>query len=206
MASILTVMLAGDTAIFTAALVLTAFVGIVEAVGLGSAALDLDVGSPDSDVLGWLGVGRLPLLILLVLFLALFGVIGLSLQQLLWSLTGAPLTAWLAAPIVAIASLPLTALLARPLARILPRDETTAVSVDTLVGRRAVIVTGRASPGSPARARVFDHHGQPHYVMAEPDNAGQSFVEGEEIILVRREGDIFKAISEGRVFIPQLDS
>ena len=199
-------MLDGDTIVFTVALVLMALIGLVEAIGLGGAGLGLDTDAPDNGLLSWLGVGQLPLLVLLVVILALFGLIGLSLQQLTVVLTGDTITPWLAGPAAAATALPLTALLARPLARILPRDETSAIDIDDLVGLRAVIVTGRAMSGSPARARVRDHHGQNHYVMAEPDNAGQSFAEGEEIILVRREAHLFKAITEGRTFIPQLDS
>ncbi|MCJ8158095.1 OB-fold-containig protein [Sphingomonas sp. LaA6.9] len=199
-------MLDGDTIVFTVALVLMALIGLVEAIGLGGAGLGLDTDAPDNDLLSWLGVGQLPLLVLLVVVLTLFGVIGLSFQQLMVELTGETITPWLAGPAAAAAALPLTAVLARPLARILPRDETSAIDIDDLVGLRAVIVTGRATSGSPARARVRDHHGQNHYVMAEPDNAGQSFAEGEEIILVRREAHLFKAITEGRTFIPQLDS
>lgn len=199
-------MLDGDTIVFTVALVLMALIGLVEAIGLGGAGLGLDTDAPDNDLLSWLGVGQLPLLVLLVVVLTLFGVIGLSFQQLMVELTGETITPWLAGPAAAAAALPLTAVLARRLARILPRDETSAIDIDDLVGLRAVIVTGRATSGSPARARVRDHHGQNHYVMAEPDNAGQSFAEGEEIILVRREAHLFKAITEGRTFIPQLDS
>ena len=206
MDSVLVFMLASDTMVFTAALILMIFIGVVEAMGFSAAGLGFDSQGPEADVLGWLGVGHLPLLMVLVLFLALFGVIGLSIQHFMTSLTGSTLTAWLAGPLAAVVAVPLTGLLARPLARILPRDETTAINIDSLAGLRAEIVTGRAVPGSPARARVHDYHGQPHYVMVEPDNAGQSFAEGEEIILVRREGNIFKAITEGRHLIPQLDN
>jgi len=206
MASALAFMVAGDNVVFTAALALMILIGLVEAIGLGGSAVDLDAHADiDGDLLGWLGVGRLPLLVLLVVFLCMFGVIGLSLQQLAVSLTDDTLSPWLAGTAAAVAALPATGLLSRPLARILPHDETTAVSIDSLVGRSAVIVTGRATQGSPARARVFDRHGQSHYVMAEPDNAGQSFAEGEEIILVRRENHVFRAISEGRTLLPQLD-
>lgn len=206
MTSALAFMLAGDNVVFTSALVLMALIGLVEAIGLGGSAVDLDAHADlDGDLLGWLGVGRLPLLVLLVVFLCMFGVIGLSLQQLAVSLTDDTLSPWLAGIAAAVAALPATGLLSRPLARILPHDETTAVSIDSLIGRSAVIVTGRAFQGSPARARVFDHHGQAHYVMAEPDNAGQSFAEGEDIILVRRDDHVFRAISAGRSLLPQLD-
>ena len=205
MESALAFMIEGDTIVFTSALVLMLLIGLVEAIGLGGSAVELDGDMDGGDLLGWLGFGRLPLLMLLVVFLAAFGVLGLSGQQLAAAITGAPLSPWLAAPAAAAAALPVTGLLARGLARILPRDETTAIHLDDLVGLAATIVTGRATQGSPARAKVRDHFGQDHYVMAEPDNAGQSFAEGEEIILVRREDHLFRAISQGRSLLPQLD-
>lgn len=41
--------------------------------------------------------------------------------------------------------------------------------------------------------------------MVEPDSEDQVFVEGERVLLVRREGDIFKAITRGDHRLPRLD-
>jgi hypothetical protein len=87
----------------------------------------------------------------------------------------------------------------------MPRDETTAIDLVALVGREAEIVIGRAAKGNPARARVVDHFGQTHHVMVEPDNDGQTFGEGERILLVRQEGENFRAITRGDAYLPQLD-
>ena len=62
-----------------------------------------------------------------------------------------------------------------------------------------------ATPGSPARAKVLDVHGHPHFVMVEPDNDGQQFNSGEKLLLVRRNGDLFKAISQGGQNLPRLE-
>lgn len=194
---------------FVVAVVLMLLIGIVQAVGVGhdmDADLHADVhGDLHFDFLSWLGVGRLPLLMLIVIFLAIFGIGGLALQQLLRDWTGGPLPTLAAVPAVGIAALPVTGLAARLLAPILPRDFTTAVPLEVLVGTTASIVTGRASTGSPARARAEDHHGQVHYIMVEPDNAGQVFEEGERVLLVRREGECFRAISRGDFHLPRLD-
>ena len=40
--------------------------------------------------------------------------------------------------------------------------------------------------------------------MVEPDNAGQVFEEGERVLLVRREGDVFRAIAVGDHHLPRL--
>ncbi|MES2339732.1 MAG: YqiJ family protein [Pseudomonadota bacterium] len=188
--------------VFVAAIVLMVLVGVVQAVGLGG---DVDVDADaDLDALSWLGVGRVPMMVLLVVFLAAFGLIGLVGQQLILGATGALLSPLVAIPTAGVAALPVTSVLARGLGRILPRDFTTAIDIDDLAGSAAVIVTGRATRGSPARARVEDRHGQPHYVMAEPDMPDAMFVEGERILLVRREGDVFRAISRGDHHLPHL--
>jgi membrane protein implicated in regulation of membrane protease activity len=177
---------------FSVALLVMLLIGAVEAFGLGASAVQLDVDADidgGGDLLGWLGIGRVPLLMLLVVFLALFGLIGLAIQQF-----AGPLPLWIAAPGAAVAALPLTSLGARGLARIMPGDETTAVSLDSLVGRRGTITIGTARRGSPAQARVSDIHGQVHYVMVEPYDDDHSLGEGETVRLDRRDGNIFIAV------------
>jgi hypothetical protein len=200
---------ASENVVFVTAIILMLLIGLVQLIGLGDhvggdfdADLHADV---DFNLLSWLGVGRLPLLMLLVLFLAIFGVTGLILQQAMFDWTGSPLGGWIAVPAVTLAALPLTSLAARGLALVLPQDHTTAVPLEVLIGRGAQIVTGRATLGSPARARAEDHHGQAHYVMVEPDRSGQIFEEGEQVLLVRREGDLFRAISRGDFHLPRLE-
>jgi len=194
-------MLAPENLPFAVALVLMLMIGAVEAVGLGVGAAgidaDGDVHGDAGDLLGWLGVGRIPLLMVIVVLLALFGLIGITLQQLAEALLGRPLSPWIAGPAAFVAALPLTGLCARGLARILPGDETSAISLDDLVGRRATIIVGTARTGCPARASVRDRHGLTHYVMVEPTDDRQSVGEGGSVLLVRREGDIFIGLPEG---------
>lgn len=191
---------------FAAALALMALVALVQAVGLGGFELDaeadldadVDAGGGEAGIGGGiaslLGLGRVPLMIWLASFLLLFAGLGLGVQALAEGLIGAPLDPWVAAAIAGAAGLPLTGGLVRPLARILPRDTTTAVGLDSLVGRRATITIGRAAAGSPARAQVRDHHGHPHHVMVEPHDARSIIGEGDQVLLVRREQEIFYAV------------
>ena len=191
---------------FAAALAVMVLLALVQAIGLGGFALDADVDDPGAadGMASIIGIGKVPFLIWLALFLLLFAAIGVSVQALAESLTGNPLYVWLGAVIAGGAALPATGVLVRPLAAILPGDETTAVSLDSLVGRRGTVTTGVARSGSPARARVTDFHGHPHFVMVEPDNAGQVFEEGERVLLVRREGGTFRAIARGDHHLPRL--
>jgi membrane protein implicated in regulation of membrane protease activity len=190
--------LAPENLPFAVALALMAMIGLVEALGLGLGAIDLDADvQADGDLLGWLGVGTVPLLVLIIVLLALFGLIGVTIQQVAAALTGSPLSPWLAAPAALAAALPLTGGAARALARILPKDETTAVDIATLVGKRATVTVGVARRGSPAQARVRDAHGQSHYVMVEPSGDHQQVGAGETMLLVRREDGVFIGLYEG---------
>jgi hypothetical protein len=139
-------------------------IGAVQMIGLaGDFGIDSDLhvdADADADghldMLSWLGFGRLPLLMLIVVYLALFAMLGLIGQQASHDWLGVLQPGWVAVPAAALAALPLTGVAARGLARVLPRDHTTAVTLDALVGEFACITTGRASEGSPARARVED--------------------------------------------------
>lgn len=199
MGQVIAFLLAAENIVFVSALLLTLLVGGLQVIGLG---VDADFDAPDA--LSWMGLGRVPLLILLILLLTCFGLIGLIGQQVANDLTGALLPFWVATPAAAVVALPVTGLAARVLGPILPQDHTTAIDVSDLVGESANIVTGRATQGSPARARVEDWHGQSHYVMVEPDNPGQVFEEGERVLLVRREGEVFRAIARGDHHLPRL--
>ena len=201
---------AAESVPFLVALALMGGIGALQLLGVGadhhlSVDTDHDVAGDAPDLLGWLGFGRVPLLVLLVCFLAIFGAGGIAVQQLSLALTGGFLPGWLAGLGVGIAALPATGLAARGLARVLPGTETTAIPLDWLVGEEARITVGRATAGSPARARVTDLHGQPHYVMVEPNSATESFEEGERVLLVRREADgRFAAIARGDHKLPSL--
>jgi hypothetical protein len=205
--------LADENVIFAAGGVLLIGLALLQISGITDFAPDLDAdadgdmgaGDVGDGLLAFLGIGRLPLMIWLALFLMLFTLIGFGGQQLVQSLSGEILPALLAGPAAALAALPFTAILARPLARIMPKDETTAVSLDSLVGRFAWVEIGTARRGSPARAKVLDIHSHAHFIMVEPDNDDQAFLAGEKLLLVRRQGDVFRAISHGDHHLPRLE-
>ncbi|WP_336977877.1 OB-fold-containig protein [Altererythrobacter fulvus] len=146
-------------------------------------------------LLSLFGIGRVPFTVWLALFLFLFAGLGVGIQSLAQGLLGAPLDRWLAAGIAVVPALPVTGVVTRPLARILPRDESSAVTLDSLVGRRGRIVTGKARAGFPARAQVRDLYDHPHHLMVVPHEDGAEIAEGEEVLIVRREGETFYCIA-----------
>ena len=160
--------------------------------------LDLDVDGANSagfleGTFSVLGIGRVPFMIWLMMFLVVFAAIGVSGQQLAIALLGSPLYPALAGLGAGVAAVPINGMLSRPLGRLLPKDETSAVSTNSLIRRDAEIQTGTAQRGSPARSKVIDMHGHPHFVMVEPHDPDAILTEGEVVLLVRREGETFFA-------------
>lgn len=203
-------LLAPENVVFSSALLLMLLIGAVQATGLFGDIDGMDIDA-DGDagaanaLLAWAGIGRVPFLMWLVLFLALFGGLGLGLQQLMTGLTGGPGSNLMMVPLTAIAALPPASVAARVVGRIFPGLETTAIDRDELVGLYAEISIGTAREGHPARATVTDRHGQMHQIMVEPDSPDQSFQTGEKLLLVKREGELFKGYSKGDFYLPRLD-
>lgn len=154
----------------------------------------LEAANPLSKLLGWLRIGQVPILMLVVIFLTAFGLLGLGFQAFVKSATGALLPGWIAAIPVFLGSLPFVRVLGGLLERLMPKDETEAVSDESFVGRMATITLGTAKQGSPAQAKVKDQHGYSHYIMVEPDSKETEFVQGQEVLLVRKQGPTFQAI------------
>ncbi|MEX0342537.1 MAG: YqiJ family protein [Erythrobacter sp.] len=190
---------------FAGALAVMLILALLQVIGIGDFDVDADIdveadlGDPTATGIGGaitslLGLGRVPLFVWLIAFLLSFATIGMSIQALAADLTGSPLYVWLAAVIAGGASIPVTAMLARPIGAIMPKDETSAVGLDSLVGKRGTVTTGRAAKGSPARTKVYDLHGQAHHVMVEPHEDASEMLEGDEVLLVRREGQTFFAV------------
>jgi hypothetical protein len=155
-------------------------------------------GAFDS-VLGWLHIGKVPLLILLVIFLTSFAVTGFALNLVVYALVGLRVPAVIAVPVALIAALPMVRGIGAAVARLIPRDQSYAVSLDSLVGRVAAIVSGTARHGFPAQAKVTSEFGQTLYVMVEPDSADTVFPTNESVLLVRRiSGTRFQGIRNPR--------
>lgn len=156
---------------------------------------DIDADSGLDRVLGWLHLGKVPALVLLLLFLSGYTVFGYSLQVVANGLLGGYLPAWLAGLLAVPAGMATVRGLGSLIAHIIPRDETSAVSEQSLVGRVGVIVGGGARRGLAAQARVKDSHGRSHYLMVEPDLDDEVFNEGTQVLIVRKAGAFYRCIA-----------
>ena len=146
-------------------------------------------------VLGWLHLGRVPALVLLLLFLLGYALFGYALQKVAFNLLGGFLPAWAAGLLAVPPGLATVRGLGSLVAHIIPRDETSAVSEQSLVGRGGVVSAGAARRGLAAQARVRDAHGRMHYLMVEPDLDDEVFEEGAQILIVRKLGAFYRCIA-----------
>ena len=193
-------LLAPESAPFLIATLVMLAIAVVEGVGLllGASAshwLDsllhishadgVETGAADSW-LGWLHVGKVPVLALIVVFLSAFAMVGFVVNMVVHGLFGMYVPVIVGAPAAFFAALPAVRVVGGMLGRVMPRDETFAVSLDSLVGRMATILGGTARHGFPAQAKVTSEHGQVIYVMVEPDDAEMTFGASEAVLLVKR--------------------
>jgi hypothetical protein len=175
-------------------------IGLSETIDTLLPEVDLDIGAaPDgasafTRLLGWLHVGRVPVLMILIVFLTAFGIIGLALQSAASSIVGSYMPGWLASIPTFFLSLPVVRGGAGLLAIIMPGDETDAVSENTFIGRTATITLGRAQLGKPAEAKLSDEHGHTHYIMIEPDKEGITFEQGTSVLITEGTGGKFRGI------------
>ena len=216
-------LLHGGNVAFTGALAVMLLIAAVEGVGalIGAsvsahlqsllpetdldATLEIDASeaivTPFRKALAWLRVGQVPILMLLVAFLTIFGLGGLVLQSLVMSVFGRYLPSGIAVTAVFAGSLlPLRAV-GGVIARVIPMEETDAVTEDSFIGSVATITLGTARRGRPAEAKLRDVHGHTHYVMVEPDDPQAAFPAPTEVLIVRRVNNRFAVIDFAREVI-----
>ena len=199
---------------FSVALGLMVAIALLEGIGafigwsasaMLSSLFDADV--PDADIagetpggvlsrtLGWLRIGRVPVLIGLVIALTVFGLAGLIAQTFLHAITGIVLSPWIAAPIVAVVTLPIVRALNGGVGKLMPGDETQAVSRGSFTGRTGIVTLGPATRTRAGQCRIHDRYGQAHYVMIEPDLEDERFETGDRVLLVREAGSRWRVIA-----------
>lgn len=158
-----------------------------------------DVGSQGSlsRALGWLNTGRVPALILLMLFLGLFAIGGIAAAALL-HMAGLPETMFVSLPVALATSISTTHGLSRVFARYMPHDETEAISLDDMTGLVGIVCQGPVAPGHFAKARFKDRFGTTHWLHVKA-------LEPEEIIEVDAAVLIVKVTADKTMLVTRAD-
>jgi hypothetical protein len=144
--------------------------------------------------LSFFGVGKVPVLVVLIVLLTLFGLAGFILQAFVHGATGSYLPALVAVVPAALAGGYATRRVAIAIGKVMPNLETSAVSRDSFIGRSAVVTLGDIAVGSPGQAKLRDQHGQVHYLLIEPDQPGDTLNTGQTVLIVGQRRHIFLAI------------
>lgn len=186
---------------FAVALILLLAIGALELVlfCIGLNALHFiddilpDVGELDAPeaasldkVLGFVGFGRVPTLVVVVLLLSFFSATGIVAQSAAQTYLGNLLPTWLVAGASLVFSVIATGRLSRVLGHFLPSDETSAVYSEALIGQVARISYGDATDTKSATARVKDHLGNFHDIYVKATSPDELFQKGDELLLVSK--------------------
>jgi len=152
---------------------------------------DLEVSGTgiSSKLLGWFYIDKVPALIALIIFLLIFGLLGLMTQTITNKFLNLLIESWIITPLVLLISIPISAGINRVFSVLVPTEETTAVTTDSFIGKVAIITQGIAKFGLPAEAKLKDEHGQTHYVRVEPENKLDEFTKGTSVILFDKKVD-----------------
>ncbi|MCX7111711.1 MAG: YqiJ family protein [Candidatus Methylumidiphilus sp.] len=180
---------------FTFSVILVVLIGLVETVSLligASLAGALDhlalfhADALADSWLGWLHFGKVPMLVLLIIMLTVFALLGFTFNLAFHGLLGVYPEPLLSSGVAFLVALPVVRACGGVIARIIPKDETSAVLLETLVGNVAVVVNGTARVNYPAQARVKNEQGQTFYIHVEPDDENVQFTTGESVLLIKQ--------------------
>lgn len=145
-------------------------------------------------LLAWFRIGEVPVVMLFIIFLTGFGMSGLLLQYLARQAIEHPLPYPLAVPLALACTVPLVRAGGGILGRYMPKDETYAVSEKSFQGMVATLTLGEAANGKAAQAKLYDKHGQSHYILVEPAEPETCFSQGDQVIIVAKKGALYQVI------------
>lgn len=161
--------------------------------------IDIDVDADINfghSVLGWLNIGEVPTIILLIIFLTTFGLTGVAVQLQLVSF-GIELSPWLTSIGIFFVALVPVRVIGGWIAKVMPKTQTMALSSDAFISKVATIETGDARIGSPAQAVLIDDYDKEHRVLVEPMESKEVFKQGSKVVLIEKDEEqnfIFKCV------------
>lgn len=118
--------------------------------------------------------GHVPSTIFLILFCGQFSILGYSGQWIYDGVTGGFAPMLLSIPVIFALTLPCVRLSTQVISPLLPKDETNAVTVESLTNTAGIVTAGPIGPEDFGMARFTDNHGVDHMLMV--------CSEGEEVI------------------------
>jgi hypothetical protein len=149
-----------------------------------------------SGALGWANPGRVSALVYLILLVGGFSATGFAVQGMAGTVI-APLPPLLASILALGFTVPFARMSSRLLGRVLPRDETYVIREADLLGRIGRVDSGPLDQGLPGRVHVVDMHANSHFPRARAAPGISLIAQGEQVLLVAYENQIFDVIPAG---------
>lgn len=156
---------------------------------------DLHIGVFE-QFLSLLGIGKVPLMISILIALFVFSCAGYNLQLVALGVSGAPVHPALVSLAALVITLPLLRLGNSVVARLVPKEETSAISAEELLGTTGVVTIGRLTSGSAAEVRVYDKGGHTHYIQAVAENTQDTFSQGESVLVISQRGPVYTVVAD----------
>ncbi len=132
--------------------------------------------------LSFLGIGRVPLSIIIISFCFIWGFSGFASNTLLAPILPSIIFVWASIAIAFVVSLSLTRILASVMARVMPATETYGVSLEQLVGKWGEAVT--TIDETFGQAHVHDDAGVLHTVQCVVKSGETAIPRGTQVILL----------------------
>ena len=160
---ILNFILHSDQIIFSSALFFLLFLFVAELIlfFVGVSTNNIFDNDFSTQNLAWINKGKVPFIFIVLLFLSLFSILGLTTQYF----TNSLINQYVVALVVAFVSIIITRYLSIIVAKFIPEDETTIVSENYFVGKVGTIVIGTGTKDKDVQFKVFDTYNRPHYFM-----------------------------------------
>jgi hypothetical protein len=147
----------------------------------------VDHADATGGVLGWLHLGRVPMLVLLLLFLSAFAVGGYAFQWTVQSATGSFAPLWLAVCAAGAEAVAVVRVMGGVVAKRVPQDETSIVSAASFVGSAALITNAAELHGDASQASVLDAHGRKHFILVAAEGDAL-LADGMQVTVLEKTG------------------
>ena len=118
------------------------------------------------SLFSWLNPGQVPLMVMVVIFSTIFTVVGFGGQWLFLGATGHLAPLLLSIPVVLAITLPITRSGTNTIAKIIPKDETNAITLESLTGDQGWVIIGPITSNVSGSVRITDKYGTDHYLTA----------------------------------------
>lgn len=129
--------------------------------------------SVTSTMFSWFHLGAMPLMILIVIWCLVFALTGWGVQYLYWLFAGKLMPIIPATAIAFVIALPLFSFIGHPVKRLIPKDETSVVKLEDLIGCIGTVELATARIGTPMRCRARSGTEMINvYVQPEPGEPG----------------------------------